>query len=112
MQMIRSIIAILLTASVALGQTRKEFEVASIKATGDQAPNQLAAGVHIDGSQGRMTYLSLKDYIGIAYRMRLNQIVGPDFIGSQRFDIAGKLPEGGSQSDVAEMVQNLLADRF
>ena len=110
--MIRIMTVILLTATVALGQTRKEFEVASIRAAPEQAPNQATAGVRIDGSQVRITALSLKDYISIAYGMRLNQIIGPDWLGSQRFDIAAKLPDGASQDDVDEMLQSLLADRF
>jgi uncharacterized protein (TIGR03435 family) len=54
----------------------------------------------------------LKDYITIAYEMRLNQIISPDWLASERFDIAGKLPDGGVQGDVPEMLQSLLADRF
>jgi len=110
--MIRSFVVCLLAAVVAFGQTRKEFEVASIKPVGDQVANQVAVGLHIDGSQVRITYLSLKDYIGMAYRTRTNQIVGPDWLATQRFDIAGKLPDGAAQSDVVEMLQSLLADRF
>src|SRR5262245_16272468 len=110
--MIRMTLVLLLTAIVAFGQTRKEFEVASIRAVGDRPPEQVTVGLHIDGSQVRVTYLSLKDYIGMAYRTRPNQIIGPDWLGSQRFDVAGKLPDGTAQSDVLEMLQNLLADRF
>lgn len=110
--MVRSIILILMLAVAGFSQTRKEFEVASIRAVGDQPPTQIAAGLHIDGSQVRLTYFSLKDDIGIAYRMRLNQIIGPDWLGSLRFDISAKLPEGAQQSDVGEMLQSLLADRF
>ena len=110
--MIRSIIFCLLTAALALGQTRKEFEVASIRPVAEQPPNQVAVGLHIDGAQVRITYLALKDYIALAYRTRLNQISGPEWLGSQRFDIAAKLPDGASQDDVLEMLQSLLADRF
>src|SRR5262249_37158039 len=62
--------------------------------------------------QVRITYLSLKDYIGIAYRLRINQVVGPDWLASQRFDIAAKLPDNAARADVPEMLQTLLADRF
>jgi uncharacterized protein (TIGR03435 family) len=102
----------LLTTSVSFAQTRKEFEVASIRPVGDQPPNQVTAGLHIDGSQVRITSLSLKDYISIAYRMRLNQISGPEWLGSVRFDLAAKLPDGASQDDVMGMLQVLLAERF
>ena len=105
-------ILVLFTAAVAFGQTRKEFEVASIRPAGEQPPNQVSVGLRMDGSQVRITYLALKDYIGMAYRTRLNQIVGPDWLASERFDIAAKLPEGGVQADIEEMLQSLLIDRF
>lgn len=93
-------------------QVRKEFEVASIKAAAERPINQVAVGLHVDGAQARISYLSLKDYIGTAFRVRPNQIVGPDWLASQRFDIIAKLPEGASQADVPEMLQALLVDRF
>ena len=111
MRMIRSIIICIL-AAVAFGQARREFEVASVRPVGDVPPAQINVGLHIDGAQVRITYLSLKDYIGLAYRVKLNQIVGPDWLGSQRFDIAAKLPDGAAQSDVPVMLQALLAERF
>jgi uncharacterized protein (TIGR03435 family) len=108
----RIILLSLLACAALFAQTRKEFEVASVKPSGDQPPNLVNVGLHIDGSQVRISYLSLKDYISIAYRVRINQIVGPDWMASQRFDIAGKLPDGSAPSDVAAMLQSLLADRF
>jgi len=93
-------------------QARKEFEVASIRAVGDLPVNEVTAGVRIDGSQVRISALSLKDYIGIAFEKRINQIVGPDWLGSQRFDISGKIPDGGKTEDVDEMLQSLLTERF
>lgn len=103
---------LLLTALLAFGQTRKEFEVASIRVATEQPTNTVGVGLQVDGSQVRISYLSLKDYISIAYKVRVNQIIGPDWLGSQRFDIAGKLPDGSSRSDVNEMLQTLLAERF
>jgi uncharacterized protein (TIGR03435 family) len=110
--MIRTVILTLLAAVLAFGQTRKEFEVASIRPMSDQPAGSVTAGVRIDGSQVRITSLSLKDYISAAYRVRLNQITGPDWLGSERFDIAAKLPDGSAQADVPAMLQSLLADRF
>lgn len=110
--MIRTLILCLFAAVVAFGQVRPEFEVASIRPVSEQAPNQVAVGLHIDGSQVRITYLALRDYIAMAYRVRLNQIAGPDWLASQRFDIAAKLHDGAAQAEVPEMLQALLADRF
>lgn len=86
--------------------------MASIRPVTEQPPLQVSVAVRIDGSQVRISYLSLKDYISMAYETRLNQIVGPDWLASERFDIAAKLPDGAAQADVLEMLQSLLADRF
>ena len=97
---------------IAFGQTRLEFEVASIRPVSGQIANVVNAGLHIDGSQARLTYLSLQDYIGMAYRVKNYQILGPDWLASERFDIAGKLPDGGKPEQIPEMLQTLLTDRF
>jgi uncharacterized protein (TIGR03435 family) len=110
--LIRVLMICLLTALLSFAQARKEFEVASIRPAGERPINQIVVGVKIDGSQARISYLSLKDYIGTAYRLRGNQIVGPDWLASQRFDIVAKIPEGASQADVPEMLQALLIERF
>jgi uncharacterized protein (TIGR03435 family) len=110
--MLRAFIFSLLAVVLAFGQTRKEFEVASIRPGAEQPAAAVTAGVRIDGSQVRITALSLKDYISAAYRLRLNQIVGPDWLGQERFDVAAKLPDGSAQADVPAMLQSLLADRF
>jgi uncharacterized protein (TIGR03435 family) len=109
---IRILVACLLLPALSFAQARKEFEVASIKPSTERPINQVVVGVHIDGSQARISYLSLKDYIGTAFRARGNQIFGPDWLASQRFDIVAKIPEGASQADVPEMLQALLTDRF
>lgn len=92
---------------------RQEFEVASIKPSAPPTgANRVLGGVHIDGSQVNWTFLSLKDYIVSACRVRIYQISGPDWLGSERFDIAAKLPVGSSPKDAAVMLQALLEDRF
>jgi uncharacterized protein (TIGR03435 family) len=97
---------------LAFSQTRPEFEVASIRPVSQIANNAVAAGLRVDGSQVRYSDLTLKDYIGLAYRIRGNQVAGPDWLSSVTFDIAAKLPDGGKTEQVPEMLQNLLTDRF
>ncbi len=90
---------------------RREFEVASIKPSPEQI-ERASIGVRISGSQVRISSLTLKDYVGMAYRLPAGQITGPDWIAQERFDIAAKLPDGASSSQVPEMLQALLASRF
>jgi len=107
-----------LVASAAFGQApapRLEFEVASVKpAESLSASTQhVDIGLHIDGAQVRLNYLSLKELIGMAYWVKAHQEVeGPEFITSERFDIAAKLPAGATRDQVPEMLKTLLADRF
>jgi uncharacterized protein (TIGR03435 family) len=70
------------------------------------------AGLRIDGAQLRTTFLTLKDYIGMAYRLKLYQISGPDWVGTDRFDVAATLPEGSLPAQVPDMMQTLLEERF
>jgi uncharacterized protein (TIGR03435 family) len=106
-----------LVASAAFGQApapRLEFEVASVKPAESLSLNtqHVDIGLHIDGAQVRLIYLSLKDLVRMAYRVKPHQVEGPESIASERFDIAAKLPAGATREQVPEMLQALLADRF
>jgi uncharacterized protein (TIGR03435 family) len=114
--MIRSAILGVAGAAVLLAQTapvRPEFEVASIKPT-TTAPlgAQVHVGVQIDGAQVHCTYLSVRDYIRIAYKVKEYQVTGPDWLASDRYDIHAKLPAGATREQVPEMLQTLLEERF
>src|SRR5947199_7819486 len=47
-----------------------------------------------------------------SYRLKYYQVIAPDSLGSDRFNIAAKLPAGATRDQVPEMLQSLLADRF
>ena len=112
MKLISVALVCLLASTSVTAQAPPAFEVASIKTTPEDLPAQVTAGLTIDGAQIRASRLSLKDYIGIAYRLKIHQIVGPEWLGSTRFEIVAKLPDGASPNQVPEMLQTLLADRF
>lgn len=88
-----------------------QFEVASIRPAQDVADGQ-PMHFQIDGAHVRLVSLTLKDYIGIAYSIKPGQIIGPDWIGSERYDIQATIPAGSSREQLPEMFQNLLAERF
>ena len=113
MNFIRSFVPAVLAAAAAFGQSpRPEFEVASIRATDQSNPAQVSVGVHIDGAQVSISYFALQDYIRVAYRLKQYQVIGPDWIASERFDIAAKIPATANRDQVPEMLQTLLEDRF
>jgi uncharacterized protein (TIGR03435 family) len=115
MRVFRCVVLCISASAVLLSQTppaRPEFEVASIKPTAvTPLGAQVHVGIQIDGAQAHCSYLSLKDYIRIAYEVKDYQITGPDWMASERFDIHAKLPENG-RGHFREMLQNLLTDRF
>lgn len=90
----------------------QQFEVASIKPSAPGAAEQAKLGLRIDGAQVSCASLNLKDYIGMAFQLKLYQISGPEWLGSERFDINAKLPDGGTAAQVPAMLQALLEERF
>jgi uncharacterized protein (TIGR03435 family) len=68
--------------------------------------------VRIDGSRATFNYMSVKELIAYAYKVRAYEISGPDWMVTDRFDIAARLPEGTSTDDVPAMLQALLKERF
>ena len=107
----RCLIGVLLLSAVTFGQAPPAFEVASIRPSSEQV-TQVSAGLRVAGSQVRVTGMSLKDYIGMAYGVKPQQIEGPDWLGQARFDLAATIPADGSAAQLEGMLQSLLADRF
>lgn len=90
-----------------------EFEVASVRpSTPPSQQNSVNVGLHLDGSQARIVSFTFKDYVAMAYRIKAYQISGPDWAGTDRFDLNAKLPAGSTSDQIPEMLQVLLTDRF
>ena len=93
-------------------QTQPAFEVASVRA------NESTTGVdRIDRTKGRLTIanVSLKRLIGMAYGVpdgRDYLFSGPDWLDSERFDIAATFPAETPDQQVMPMLQRLLDERF
>lgn len=89
-----------------------QFEVVSVRPSPPAIDDWQKVGVHIDGAMVRCTYLSLKDYVGMAYNMKPAQINGPDWMGDAKFDIVAKLPGAATRREVGTMMQAVLSERF
>jgi uncharacterized protein (TIGR03435 family) len=104
--------AVLMTA---IGAQPRGFEVASIH------PSQLSrAGA--EGSKRSdvrhtpksisMRNVTLLDCLVFAYGVTEQQVSGPDWISTDRFDIAASTSDPASRDELKRMLQPLLADRF
>lgn len=96
-----------------------EFEVASVRASAPRVPGQRPALATRRGGPGtpdpgRISYSNqpLSDILADAFGVYWNQISGPDWIATDRYDIAAKVPEGTTKEQARQMLQNLLVDRF
>jgi uncharacterized protein (TIGR03435 family) len=100
----------------------RTFEVASVRAAGEKPPHTpIAAAGEITGGPGtadptRMTFTwaLMRRLLMSAFNLPIDQISGPDYVMGQdlRFDIVATLPEGATKEQAAEMLLNLLKERF
>jgi uncharacterized protein (TIGR03435 family) len=106
----------LLASTTALAQApepKLEFEVASVKPFSvAQTDAPVTLGARIDGAQARLVGLTMRDLLAMAYRVKIYQLSGPEWITSERYDINAKMPAGVSPDKLPEMSQSLLGDRF
>jgi uncharacterized protein (TIGR03435 family) len=114
--------AVLCISIFAQTPTKLAFEVASIKPappiqsvieeirSGKRGIGSLQAS--IDDARADFGYMPLLNMLVYAYKMKLHQIVAPDWLGSQAFEIHAKIPEGATKDQAPEMMQSLLKERF
>jgi len=88
------------------------FEVASLKPT---PPGARGGGIR--PAEGGMRYVAgnvpVRAMIMVAYRMRLDQIVGgPSWLDSERYDMEAKAERPSSPDELHTMLINMLVDRM
>ncbi len=98
------------------------FDVASVRPSPPLDMQKLQAdmqagkmpnfGMHINGLRAEYNYLTLKDLITLAYKVKGVQVTGPAWLGTQHYDIVATMPEGSKKGDAQAMLQALLAERF
>lgn len=88
------------------------FEVASIKPAAPPTDGRMMVRMGNDPGRINYTNVSLRNVLMRAYNVKEPQIVAPDWMNADRFDIVAKLPEGATREQVPQMLQALLADRF
>jgi uncharacterized protein (TIGR03435 family) len=110
------------SAALIFAQSKPSFEVATIKPSAplDQAKivaalqsgGKMPIGMHLSPGQAEYTYLDLRTLVSLAYGVKPNQVTGPDWMASTRFDITAKMPGGATKDDANKMLQSLLEERF
>ena len=112
----RICVGLILWWAIASGQAPNgtaRFEVASVKFRGVEPgvswkapPNGKVTGVIIYRD------VKLMQVVMRAYSIDSDLIVGPPWMGENRYDITARAPAGTSAEQVPAMLQNLLSERF
>ena len=119
---IASLLFVVAAANAQNAAVRPAFEVASVKPAAPLDMQKLMAdmtagkapkiGPRVNEARAEYTYMSLTELIALAYKVKANQISGPAWLATERFDIAAKIPDGASKDDAPVMLQALLEERF
>jgi uncharacterized protein (TIGR03435 family) len=103
------------SSGFALAQSELTFEVASVKPASPQANGSVGMrGGPGSRDPGRIAYtnVSLINVLVNAYDVLSDQISGPNWLDSSRYDIDAKIPADTTREQFRVMLQNLLAERF
>ncbi len=118
------VIACLVFCSLLFAETpaKPAFEVASVKPLPPiqtlmeeiQSGKRSIASVKATVNDSRVDIgaSAMMELLSMAYKLRPYQIIGPDWLYSENYEIHAKLPEGASKDQVPQMMQSLLSERF
>ena len=91
------------------GSVPVEFEVASVRPN-DSGPGSSSSRMR--NGRYESTNEPVMELLRSAFQVREYQIIGPDWLKSDRYDVRAKAPDGAAQDQIPLMLQSLLADRF
>ena len=105
-----ALVLLLCTGVGAAGQSRPEFEVATVKPVAAPTPESLRAGT------ARLAFDVVADRVEItgftplmlltrAFRVEAPQVDAPAYARSQFFEVRAKMPEGATENQIPEMLQ-------
>src|ERR1039457_3623692 len=108
---------ILFAATAAFGQSADApapaFDVASVKVSQPGTDGRRGRGnTQVSPGSVTMRNVSLKAAIRWAWHVTEYQVTGPDWLDSQRYEIAGKAAGPATEEELRLMMQALLRERF
>ena len=94
-----------------LAQAEPSFDVASLKR--NTSLSEYGGGGPRPGGRYRLTNVSARSVIGIAWNIPTNRILGgPGWIAVERYDLDATMKEDASFDETRAMLRSLLRDRF
>jgi uncharacterized protein (TIGR03435 family) len=111
----RTLLLLGLSAVCSIAQSTTPTDAAPAFDAAVVKPNNSGSGhssMHSRPANVQITNDSLFRIIVAAYRIREYQLIGPDWLRSEHFDIDAKAPFGTPESQLMPMMQSLLKERF
>jgi uncharacterized protein (TIGR03435 family) len=90
------------------------FEVASVKPAPSRSARLSVRGGPGTDDPGQISFtnVTLMNILLRAYDVKIYQVSGPDWLSSERYDIAAKVPPGTTKEQFNLMLQSLVVERF
>jgi len=88
------------------------FDVVSVKPAPPPTGNNLRVSTGGDAGRINFSNVTLKSVMTRAYGVKPQQISGPAWLDSERYDIVATIPGSAPREQIPMMLQTLLADRF
>lgn len=101
---------LVLTASAALYAQSPAFEAATVKINNSGSGATAFPGIRNGILTG--TNATLHQYLRAAYDLSESRIFGPDWLDTDKYDITAKPPQGATPTEILQMLQALLNERF
>src|SRR6185436_14309742 len=99
----------LMLSGTLFAQQRPAFDVVSVKSMGfAKAPPNMT----INPGGITFTNVTALDCIVAAYSLKEYQVVGPDWLKSDRYEIVARTGAPATDPQMRQMLQTLMADRF
>src|SRR5579871_1642161 len=108
-------VLVLLSCTIALGQSADRFEVADVKVSphSDNNFNLFMRGPQTRSGRYEIRTATMVDLISVAYGVEADKVYGgPNWLELDRYDIIAKLPTGANAEKQKELLKALLVERF
>jgi hypothetical protein len=89
-----------------------QFEVATVKVAHELRDGAISIGMRVDHGEITWAGATLGDFIRYACNVKDYQVSGPDWLKTDRFDLAAKAEGDASQDQIRVMLRALLSERF
>src|SRR5690349_24653822 len=107
--------AFLAGSALAQSPAPPAFEVASVKINPSYRqddPSTWRPAITVNPGTLTIRNATLRMITAFAYDIQRPMVVGPEWLNTERYDIAAKAPGEATPSELQAMLRGLLADRF